>query len=136
MLVVLGCHSFLGCHCCLGCHSLTGATGNQAVTVFLALPGFFVATVVLSVSGVTGPVLPMVAPLAMSATGVAGVICASGVSEATLFQVSPVSGAPLVLGSILDMGAILATSVTGTPGLICCSFHECHWYLGGSSCPG
>ena len=78
----------------------------------------------------------MVAPLATSATGVAGVICASGVSEATLFQVSPVSGAPLVLGSILDMGAILATSVTGTPGLICCSFHECHWYLGGSSCPG
>ena len=57
----------------------------------MALPGIFVTTVVLSVSGVTGPVLAMVASLATSAMGVNGVMCAAAVSEVTLFQVSPVS---------------------------------------------
>ena len=57
----------------------------------MSLPGFFGATVVLSVSAVTGPVLAMVATLATIATGVVGVMCAAAVSEVTLFQVSPVS---------------------------------------------
>ena len=48
----------------------------------------------MGVSGVTGPVLAMVASLATSAMGVNGVMCAAGVSEATLFQVSLVSGVP------------------------------------------
>ena len=60
----------------------------------MALPVFCGATDFLSVSGVTGPVLAMVASLATSAMGVNGVMCAAGVSEATLFQVSPVSGVP------------------------------------------
>ena len=71
--------------------SLMGATVDPSVTVFMALPGFFGTTVVLSVSGVTGPVLAIVAAITMSATGVAGVMCAAEVSEVTLFQVSPVS---------------------------------------------
>ena len=57
----------------------------------MSLPGFFGATVVLSVSAVIGPILAMVATLATSVMGVAGVMCAAGVLEASLFQVSPVS---------------------------------------------
>ena len=57
----------------------------------MALPVFCGATDFLSVSGVTGPVLAMVAPFAMSAMGVAGFMCTSDISKATLFQVSLVS---------------------------------------------
>ena len=63
----------------------------------MALPDFFGATVVLSVSGVTGPVLVMVATLAKSAMEVASVMCVAGVSAATLSLVSLVS--PVLLWS-------------------------------------
>ena len=72
--------------------SLSGRChGVPVVTVVMSLPGFFGATVVLSVSAVTGPVLAMVATLATNAMGVAGVMCAAEVLEASLFQVFPVS---------------------------------------------
>ena len=85
---------------------MTGATGILDVTVVMALRGFFGVAVVLSISGVTGPVLAMVAALTMSATGVAGVMCAAGVLRAPLFQLS------------------LVYRCSPCPGF--CSYHQCH----------
>lgn len=127
--------------------SLMGATVDPSVTVFMALPGFFGTTVVLSVSGVTGPVLAIVAAITMSAMGVAGVMCAAEVSEVTL------SGFPSVcvlscLGfvlpwvsflylSVIDAsGVSFAALVMGAAGVRRRSSHRCHWCLGSCYFPG
>ncbi|KAI4588730.1 hypothetical protein MJG53_003138 [Ovis ammon polii x Ovis aries] len=94
---------------------VAGVSGGSGASLVMDVPGVFGAPDGPGVSVVTGPVLAMLATLATSAMGVAGVMCVAGVSEATLFQGSPVSQVLLV--SWESLLAWVCSSCQATPVL-------------------